>query len=336
MKIDKPYFIAEIGLNYDGNLNKAFRMIDEAKVAQADAVKFQSFTVKELLNPLRFKENGDSFPCPFYDDFLRHQLSFKDHEQIASYCSQVEIDFISSAFDLEALTLVGQFCDSIKIASSELNHKDLLLACGAYQKPVFLSMGMGSLQETQTAIEYLKKGGVQDIFVLYCVSLYPLPYEEVNLKVIQTLQEQTHLTVGFSDHSLDDSLAMASIALGGLIIEKHVTLKREDRLFDHSFSMEFQDFAKMIKKGHQIFLALGDGVQRVKEKENLVKKGSRRSFFAMTDIQVGDFLVIGKNIHAVRPLLGIPIEESALFENARAKENIAINHPIYYHMIDKQ
>jgi N,N'-diacetyllegionaminate synthase len=332
--IKKPYLIAEIGLNYDGDLNKALMMIGEAKKSGAHAAKFQSFSVSELLNPLSFDSKNQASEFAFYKEFLKYELSEKDHQKLADYCQEVGISFMSSAFDLKALKLVGTYCDSIKIASSELNNEDLLKACGSYKKPVFLSMGMGSLKETLHAIEILKKGGVKDIFLLYCVSLYPLPYEEANLRVIQTLIKDTGLTVGFSDHSIDDTLALGSIALGGLIVEKHVTLKREERLFDHSFSMEFGDFALMKEKIENLFMALGDGKQKVGEKEKVVKQGSRRSFFAMREIKAGEVLIIGENIHAVRPSLGVALEEKKQLLNKKAKKLILAHHPIFLEDIE--
>ncbi len=327
----KVYVIAEIGSNHDGNLNQAKLMIEKAKEAGANAVKFQTFKAEKLLNPFVFQEK-DLKENWVYQELKKVEINEEFHQEVQKKCQQLGIDFLSSPFDEDSLALTARYCHAIKIASSEVPNLPLLRKVGQYQKPVILSTGISNLGEVEQGISALIFGGVTQLSLLHCVSLYPLNPENANLKVITTLQKAFGLDVGFSDHSLDDSLALTAVALGASIIEKHVTLKREDRIFDHSHSMEFSDLQKMIENIRKIEVALGDGIKKMSAQELEIKKGSNKSFFAAKDLKKGDVLTL-ENLKCVRPYLGIPAKYQEIVLGKKTNQDIQANYPLLWEHI---
>ena len=328
MKSKNVYVIAEIGLNHDGSIEKAIKMVNQAKESGADAVKFQTFKTEYLLNPITFNGNKRDYNS-IYDKLKEVEIDEYFHKRIKEETKKLGIDFISSVFDPESLETVEKYCDIIKVASSEITNLDLLEKIGKTSKKVILSTGMATMGEIEKAIFTLLKGGSSNISLLHCVSLYPLDPELANLRVIKTLYKAFKLPVGFSDHSLGDTLAIAAVALGAVIIEKHVTLKRENRLFDHPHSMEFDELKKMIDKIREIESALGDGVKKISAKEMEIKKSSLRSIFAKRDIKAGETLN-DTNIKGVRPLIGIPVEMKFMLNGAKVNKDISKDSPIFW------
>lgn len=322
------YVIAEIGSNHDGSLEQALKMIEKAKEAGADAVKFQTFKAEELLNPLVF-QGDETTENWVYAELKKVEIDEAFHEKVKLKCAQEKIDFLSSPFDEGSLALTAKYCQAIKIASSEITNLPFLKKVGRYEKPVILSTGLSTLGEVEEAISALISGGVTDLSLLHCVSLYPLNPEDANLKVISTLQKSFGLPVGFSDHSLDDTLILAAVALGARIVEKHVTLKREARIFDHSHSMEFQDLKKMIARIRQVEAALGDGIKKMGAQELEIKKGSNRSFFAARDLKAGEILT-EENLKCVRPLLGIPARFHEEIMGKKLAQDLKANYPLFW------
>lgn len=329
---NKTYVIAEIGLNHDGNLDQALLMIEKSKEAGADAVKFQNIKVDKLLNPLIFNK-GKTEENWVFNALKKVEIDDAFLKAAKNKCDALSIDLISSPFDEESLVLVAKYCAKIKIASSEVTNLPFLSKIGAYQKPVILSTGISTLGEIEEAISALVSGGVTDLSILHCVSLYPLEAADANLRMIQTLRQCFNLPTGFSDHSLDETFVFAAVALGSEIIEKHVTLKRENRIFDHAHSMEFKDFKNMINKIRIIEEALGDGIKKISAKEMDIKIGSSRSFFACVDLKAGNILT-ELNTKAVRPLIGIPVKAQGQIMGKRLKRDIVANFPIFWEDID--
>lgn len=328
MKKSKIYIIAEIGSNHDGDLNIALDMIEQSAKSGVDAVKFQTFKAEKLLNPLVFSEDKAEENW-VYKEFERVEIDEDFHIKLREKCDSCSVEFISSPFDEQSLKLVGKYCDRIKIASSEISNISLLKKVGAFKKPVILSTGMAFLGEIEEAISALIQGGVTDLSLLHCVSLYPLDSSDANLKVVQMLKNCFGLKVGFSDHSLDDALSLGAVALGAEIIEKHVTLKREDRIFDHAFSMEFSDLKLMSEKIRSLENALGDGIKKISASEMEIRLGSHRSFFAAKDIQKGEAFSLD-NVKAVRPLIGIPAKYEDKVIGRFSKRDIPENYPIHW------
>jgi sialic acid synthase SpsE len=325
---NKVYIIAEIGSNHDGDINKALLMVQKAKEAGADAVKFQTFDTESLLNPLSFQKDKTEENW-VYRELKKVQINEDFHQKILLEAQKSGIDFLSSPFDEKSLALVAGYCSRIKIASSEITNLPLLSEIGQYKKPVILSTGLSNLGEVEEAISSLISGGVTDLTLLHCVALYPLPPEEANLKVIRTLKECFGLPVGFSDHSLDDVLALAAIALGATMIEKHVTLKREDRIFDHGHSMEFGEFKEMVRRIREVESALGDGIKKIGAKELDIKIHSNKSFFTTQDLKKGDIITL-ENVKAVRPQIGIPVKYKAEIIGQKLNRDIKAHHPIFW------
>lgn len=328
MKNKKTYLIAEIGSNHDGSLEQALKMIEESAKSGADAVKFQTFQAEELLVPVLYKD-GKAEENWVYNELKKVEINEIFHQKAAEKCHQLGIDFISSPFDDDSLKIVSKYCDRIKIASSEVTNLPLLSQVGSSEKPVILSTGMATLGEVENAVQTLVAGGVTDLTLLHCVSLYPLKWEEANLQVLKTLQSCFGLPVGFSDHSLDETLSIAAVSMGASIIEKHVTFKREDRIFDHSYAVEFPDFKEMSEKIYLLEQALGDGVKKLSAEEMEIRNGSHKSFFTRTELKAGEALTLN-NIKAVRPLIGIPVKHQETLLGKKLQKDLPANSPIFW------
>jgi N-acetylneuraminate synthase/N,N'-diacetyllegionaminate synthase len=329
---NKTYLIAEIGSNHDGVLKKALKMVEDSKKAGADAVKFQTFQVDKLLNPLVF--HGDKVEDNWvYHEMKKVEIGEDFHRAISEKCQEMELDFISSPFDEQALDMVSKYCSRIKIASSEVTNIPFLKQIGKYKKPVILSTGMAFLGEVEEAISALIQGGATDLSLLHCVSLYPLKSEDANLEVIRTLKQAFGLKTGFSDHSLSDTLVLGAVSLGAEIIEKHVTEKRENRIFDHPHSMEFSDFREMVEKIRSLEQALGDGIKKIRADEMTIREGSHRSFFASQPLKAGD-IITEKNTKAVRPFMGIPAKHKTEILGKKVNKDISENYPIFWEDIE--
>jgi len=333
MKNNQTYIIAEIGSNHDGNLEKALEMVKNAHRAGADAVKFQTFQVDKLLNPLVFEENNAHKENWVYSELKKVEIDEKFHQVIKELCLKLGLDFISAPFDEDSLAITARYCHKLKIASSEITNLPLLSLVGAYNLPVILSTGISTLGEVENAISALIRGGVTDLSLLHCVSLYPLTAQDANLTVIQTLRQSFGLPTGFSDHSLDDTMPLAAVALGARLIEKHVTLKREERIFDHPHSMEFEDFKAMVDKIRVLETALGDGIKKIGAQELEIKKASNKSLFAAGELKPGT-PITPSHIKGVRPLIGIPVKHLQDIIGKKVKRPIPPNYPIFWEDIE--
>jgi N,N'-diacetyllegionaminate synthase len=283
----KVFVIAEIGINHDGNVNQAEKLIDAAAEAGADAVKFQSFQVDRMLIPSRDRYAQQTNQTESAYQLLRRcELSWADQEKLKKHADRRGILFLSTPFDEES----ADFLDSLevpifKIASSDITHVPLLRHIASKHKPILLSTGMSFLSEVADAIWNLKSSGAQDILLMHCVSVYPAQPQKMNLRAIQTMQSYFDLPVGLSDHSEGILLPLIAVALGAVVIEKHFTLDKTASGPDHKGSMDPADLKALIQNLRDVEDCLGDGRKKPSDSEEENRILSRRSIVAAVDIR---------------------------------------------------
>ena len=248
------FVIAEIGVNHDGSVEKAKRLIDSAKVAGADAAKFQFFSSRKLWG----------------DDRIKHlELRFSEMVLLHNYCQQVGIEFLCTPFGLEEVILLRQLLKRWKIASGCITRTTILEAVRDTGLPIILSTGMATLQEIAQAEQILWDG---DLTLLHCTSAYPCPIADVNLRAMLELRDTFRTPVGYSDHTLGITVAIAAAAMGASVIEKHLTLDCTATGPDHAASIEPEEFRVMVSAIRTVEEALGDGVKRIMASEMPLRK----------------------------------------------------------------
>ena len=302
------YIIAEAGVNHNGSFALACKLVDAAKKAGVDCIKFQTFKSENLVSrtakkaEYQKKTTGDSSQ---QDMLKKLELSFDEFLQLKSYCEKVGICFLSTPFDFDSI----DFLNSIdmpfwKIPSGEVTNLPYLLALAKTGKPVVMSTGMCTLQEMREAIDVLQANGTKEIKLLHCNTEYPTPFEDVNLKAMQTMRDEFQMEVGYSDHTKGIEVPIAAVALGATIIEKHFTLDRNMEGPDHKASLEPNELAEMVCCIRNIEKALGSGdkTPSPSEKKNIAV--ARKSIVAKTKIKAGDTLT-ENNVTVKRPGTGI-------------------------------
>ncbi len=286
----RVFVVGEIGINHNGSVSQAQRLIDAAVQAGADAVKFQSFRADKLLIPSRdrYSQQTDGTESA-YQLLRRCELSWEAQEKLKNHAEDQGIIFFSTPFDEES----ADFLDSIgtpafKIASADITHIPLLRHIGAKGKPILLSTGMSFLSEVADAIWNLRSGGAKEILLMHCVSAYPAEPQHMNLRTLQTLQSYFELSVGLSDHSEGILLSLVAIALGAVVIEKHFTLDKNAQGPDHKASMDPADLKLLVRSLRDVESSLGDGRKRPSDVEEEVRLLARRSVVAGVDIRVNE------------------------------------------------
>ena len=304
-------FIAEIGMNHNGDSELALRMIEGARRAGADAVKFQTF-VPEYMNSvytsslieygIEREQNLDQI------NFLkRYVLSGDAYRDLMNFSRDNHIVFFSSPFDIDSVELLeGLGVPLYKVASSEVTNHLLLREIGRTGKPVIMSTGISEEGEISRAIDMLVSHGTREIVLMHCVSLYPVPRERMNLRRIQSLRKRFNLEVGFSDHSSDCRAVEAAAGLGARIFEKHFILERGMDCPDRDVSIGPEGFKEMKNSVEMILQMQGDGHISYDNSEKEVAKSARRSLFARRDIPAGKVLEVD-DVIPKRPGLGIPV-----------------------------
>jgi N-acetylneuraminate synthase len=288
-----PCFItAEAGVNHNGDLRTARRLVDAAVEARADAVKFQAFKAERLATATapkaRYQRRTPKDAESQLEMLRRLELSPQAHRALADFCRRRKILFLSTPFDEESVdVLVRLDAPAFKIASGELTNLPLLEQIARTGRPVILSTGMSTLEEVKVAVRTLHGAGAEELILLHCVSNYPAKAADVNLRAMATLARAFRVPVGYSDHTPGVDVALAAVALGACVIEKHVTLDRTLPGPDHRASLEPQEFAALVRGIRTVELAMGDGRKHPTAGEILMAAVTRKSLVAAHDVRAG-------------------------------------------------
>ena len=313
LPLDRTLIIAEAGINHDGDLEAAKRLVDVAVEAGADYVKFQSFVAEELVLPVAERStyivDGSYEGESFRDLLKRLEVSRDEQRELYAYCKSQGIKFLSTAFHLQGLDFLCEDigCDVIKVASADLTNLRFLRHCATKNLPIILSTGMGDLPEIDEALQVLQENGAKEICLLHCVSWYPADFDMINLRGMHTLRNRYGLPVGYSDHSLGTTLPAAAVAMGARCIEKHYTLDPTAFGPDHKASLSPAELKEMVTRIREVEAALGTGAmgpEDILPIEHSQRRVHRRSVVTIRAIQKGETFS-EENLGIKRPGTGI-------------------------------
>ncbi len=297
------YIIAEAGSNHDGSLNQAKELVDVAADSGADAVKFQTFRAESMYTPDETNEE-------IYETIAEAEMPYDWIPELAEYCESNDIHFMSSPFDEESVDKLDPYVPAYKIASSVLSHHPLLEYVAEKGKPIIASTGAHEKSEVEEAVSVLKDARAEDIVLLHCVSAYPTPLEEINVRAVRSLEESFDVPVGFSDHTLDPTITPASaVSHGASVIEKHFTIDSSLEGMDHGHSLEPDELTEMVEAIRDTKRAQGDGdigiqdIERdwhenAKRTVQTVRQIDSREIISQNDI---DILRSGDNERGIEP-----------------------------------
>lgn len=307
----KTLIIAEAGVNHNGDMALARRLVDAASAAGADLVKFQTFKADELVTAGALKaeyQRGTTGAAETQHAMIRKlELTREMHHELLAHCKARGITFFSTAFDLPSIELLLELgLDRFKIPSGEITNLPYLRRVGACGKPIILSTGMATLGEIEAALEALERAGTarNRVTVLHCNTEYPTPFADVNLRAMCAMREALGVEVGYSDHTLGIEVSIAAVALGATVIEKHFTLDRSLPGPDHQASLEPAELAAMVASIRNIEAALGDGIKRPSLSESKNKPAARKSLVAARAIRAGEVFTAA-NVAVKRPGTGL-------------------------------
>lgn len=299
------YIIAEIGSNHNRKMNIAKELIDKAAEAGVDAVKFQVFKAEKLYSKNTPKFTKDDLK-PF--DLIKSiELPREWLQELFDYTNKKKLHFICSPFDFEAVDELDKIgVPAYKIASFELVDFELLAYVAKKGKPVILSTGLSNIEEIQEAVKVIRSKGNDNIILLHCNSMYPTPFEIVNLNAISTMQNIFKIPIGFSDHTLGIYIPIAAVAKGAKVIEKHFTLDRTMKGPDHHFAIEPNELKQMVKQIRDVEKAFGNGTKQASKEEHEMLEKGRRSIIATVDIKKGtkitqDMLIVKRPGYGIKP-----------------------------------
>lgn len=309
--MSKVFIIAEAGVNHNGDLNIAKQLVDAAFISGADAIKFQTFQAERLASKYApkaeyQKENINEGESQL-DMLKKLELNEEAHKEVISYCQRKGIIFISSAFDLESIDLLDSLGLKIfKIPSGEITNLPYLRKIGGLKKKVILSTGMADLEGIKSALDILIKSGTikENITVLHCTTAYPAPVKDANLLAMSTIKKTFGVSVGYSDHTVGIEAAIAAVALGAVVIEKHFTLDKNMQGPDHKASLDSKELKNMVGAIRNVEKALGNTEKKISASELKNKLLVRKSIVAAKDIEEGEVFTI-ENITTKRPASGI-------------------------------
>ncbi|MDA7541829.1 N-acetylneuraminate synthase [Gammaproteobacteria bacterium] len=309
--MNKTIIIAEAGVNHNGDLVLAKKLIEVAANAGADFVKFQTFNADRQVTKVAKKADYQKKTTNNKESqhlmLRRLELSEQMHYELISHCDKCNIKFFSTGFDIESINFLNTLNQQIfKIPSGEITNLPYLRHIGSLGKKVIMSTGMASIDEIESAINILEQAGMvrNDLTVLHCTTQYPTPMSDVNLRAMISIKKKFEVDIGYSDHTLGIEIASAAVAIGAKVIEKHFTLDRNLPGPDHLASLEPLELNEMVANIRNIETALGDGVKRAMPGESKNKNMARKSLVAATSIKAGEIFTTS-NIDIKRPGNGI-------------------------------
>ena len=310
--MNKVFIIAEAGVNHNGDINLAKKLIDVASNAKVDAVKFQTFKTENLVSKdtkkaQYQKENINDYDDSQFNMLKKLELDIDTHKELIAYCKLKNIIFLSTPFDLDSIDMLNELGLKIfKIPSGEITNLPYLRKIGSLKKEIILSTGMATLQEIEDALDILLQAGTQKehITILHANTMYPTPYEDVNLKAMVTIGKTFDVAFGYSDHTLGIEVPIGAVSLGASVIEKHFTLDKTMQGPDHKASLEPNELKAMVKAIRNIEVALGNGIKKPTPSEIPNIEVVRKSIVASKDIKKGEVFTID-NLTTKRPANGI-------------------------------
>lgn len=329
------YIIAEIGGNFDGSIDKAKRLIDAAKESGADCAKFQTFTAPSIVSEggfsrMQLKGVHGSWGRTVSEVFKDVEFPMEWHQEIADYCKQVGIDFSTSPYFKEAVDLCVELdVPFIKIGSGDITWLEMLDYIARTGKPLMLATGDATLSEIDEAVRTIEATGNRDLILMQCITNYPSKIESANVNVLKTYQSAFDVLTGYSDHAPGPVVALASVILGGCVIEKHFTLNKKDKGPDHPHSMEPQDFKQMVDYVREVERAMGSTRKEVVAEEGETVYVQRRCLYAKRNLPKGHIMT-EEDIDVLRPALGIPPKYKSVIIGKNCKENIEKGQPLFW------
>lgn len=330
----KTFIIAEAGVNHNGSLKIARKMVDAACQAGADAIKFQTFAAEEMATPrahrtpYQKKETGGR--SSQLSMLKKMELGAAAHKALISHCAKKNIVFLSSPFDLKSIELLDDLGVGIfKIPSGEITNLPYLRKIGNLKKRVILSTGMSNLKEIEKALDVLIRAGVRkrNIVILHCNTEYPTPPEDVNLRAMVTIRDVFGVNVGYSDHTLGIEVPIAAVVLGAGVIEKHFTLNKNMPGPDHKASLEPAELKKMVRAIRKTEKILGNGKKKISRSERKNIKAVRKSIVAARPVKKGERFT-EENLGVKRPGTGLSPMKWDRIVGMTAKKDFAYNEPI--------
>ena len=330
---NKVFVIAEAGSNHLKNLNRAYKLIDIAKKSGADAVKFQSFTASEIavqnLKYNRIKNKFKKFSNNFFDFYQKFELPENFNLKIHNYCKKKKIIFMTSVFGDHSLKIAKKLSPIIKIASFESNYFELFEKLIKIKKPIIISTGCSSEKDILKIKNFFKKKKYKNFSILHCGSSYPLKLNQVDLRYIKKLKKIfPNNLVGYSDHTKNISTCIAAVALGAKIIEKHITISRNDGAPDSFFSLEENDLKKMVDGIREVEQSLGVTKKVIYNSIYQMQKG-RRSYYSQRNLKKGEIIRAG-DFKALRPYIKNSLSADNYFNflGKKLKKNVKFSNPL--------
>lgn len=312
--MDKVYIIGEVGPNHNGSVETALTMIEKMAEAGVDCVKFQMTDPYLLYSDDSFKANyqkKNDKAKGVREMSLSYQLKRDAHIPLYQKCQECGVDYVCSAFDLESLLYLDEHFDMpyYKIASGEIFSLDMVDYISQQNKPIILSTGMATYEEVEKALALLNRNSQKDMTVLHCISNYPAKFEEVNLRNMLTLKDKFGCKVGFSDHTVGNECAIASVAMGATMIEKHVTLDKTANGPDHKASIDIPELTSLVSAVRHIEMALGSYERQFSESQREISRVARKSLITKHTMKAGD-VITKEDFCFKRPGIGfLPIEQ---------------------------
>lgn len=334
------FIIAEAGVNHNGSIETAKKLVDIAKKSGADAVKFQTFKAEKLVTGYaamaEYQQKNTGKQDSQFDMLKKLELSFDDFKILKNYCDQAGIIFLSTPFDFESAEFLNSLeIDAYKISSGDLTNIPLLDSISNYKKPVILSSGMATLGEIEEAVNYLHNNDLADLAVLHCVSNYPADIKNVNLKAMLTIKNAFNVVTGYSDHTEGILIPSAAAALGASIIEKHFTIDKKMEGPDHKASLEPHELEQMINNIRMVEASIGNGIKTFCSSEIDTMKAARKSIVASRKISKGQ-MIQRQDIDFKRPGTGL---SPAFYKDVIGKTadvDIDADQPINFNMLKQE
>ena len=304
--------IAEAGVNHNGSVELAKKLVDAAAAAKVDYIKFQTFksegvVTKKAEKAQYQKESTGSEENTQLEMIKKLEISYEGYLEIRDYCNQKGVKFFSTSTDPQSVEFLASLdMDMWKIPSGEVTNYPFLCKIASYNKPTIFSLGMSDMDMVHDAVEVLLENGLdkENLILLHCNTEYPTPFEDVNLLAMKAIEKEFGVKVGYSDHTLGIEVPIAAVAMGADVIEKHFTLDRNMEGPDHKASLEPDELLEMVKSIRNIEKALGDGVKRITESERRNMIIARKSIVAARDIKKGEVFT-NENLTTKRPGDGI-------------------------------